>query len=179
MTNRVTVTDDEHYRYTLFREVSLKLGTLDQGLVVFIMLNPSTAEAIEIDPEEDNDRTIKKCKLLARNWGFRRLLVVNLFAYRATKPEDLKKKLEVGEDIVGSRNDDAIREAVIEADRVVCAWGDGGSLLDRGNHVWKMVENVRQPYALGMTKRKQPRHPLSRNPYIPDDAQAIPWNRGT
>ncbi len=73
------------YRYTLSRsldhqgiddEVSQRTG-MPRKRCLFVMLNPSTADA------DTNDPTIEKCIKLARHWGYDRLDVVNLYAYRA------------------------------------------------------------------------------------------------
>lgn len=53
--------------------------------LMFIMLNPSTADADKDDP------TIRKCVGFAQRMGFTGIDVVNLFAYRATAPADLKR----------------------------------------------------------------------------------------
>lgn len=70
---------DEVYRYVLWR-------TWDKSLdaVRFVALNPSTADAHIDDP------TIRRCKSFAARWGFGGLEMVNLFAYRATRPADLR-----------------------------------------------------------------------------------------
>ena len=67
--------DDRLHRYDLHRRV----GESDK-IVTFVMLNPSTAD------EVNNDPTVKRCIEYARGWGFGRLIVVNIFAYRSTAP---------------------------------------------------------------------------------------------
>ena len=81
------------YRYTLTR-----VWSLERGLVLFVGLNPSTADA------ERDDPTVRRCVGYARRWGFGGVLVANLFAYRATDPRDL---LAVSYPI-GPRNDEVI-----------------------------------------------------------------------
>src|SRR6185369_17379869 len=66
------------YRYSLRREWIGGAGT-----VCFIMLNPSTADASVDDP------TIRRCIGFAQRWGYQILEVVNLYAYRATRPRDM------------------------------------------------------------------------------------------
>jgi hypothetical protein len=54
--------------------------------VVFVLLNSSTADATIDDP------TLKKCIMFSKRWGFGAVEIVNLFAFRATKPENLKMR---------------------------------------------------------------------------------------
>lgn len=77
------------YRYSLWRTWDKKLPK-----VMFIMLNPSTADAYEDDP------TIRRCINFAKSWGYGGIVVGNLFAYRATNP----KKLILIDDPSGSAN---------------------------------------------------------------------------
>src|SRR4051812_49823510 len=71
------------YRYVLTRQVG---GGVRRA--TFIMLNPSTADASNDDP------TIRRCIGFAQRWGCGQLAVLNLFAYRATDPADLKRASE-------------------------------------------------------------------------------------
>jgi len=118
--------------------------------VVFIMLNPSTADAARDDP------TIRRCVGFARRWGFGSVEVVNLFAYRATRPAALRR---VG-DPVGRSNDTHILEAVRRARRVVAAWGDQGRLFGRDAEVIDRLRDVARLWCLGTTRLGCPRHPL-------------------
>lgn len=67
--------DDRVYRYQLRR-----CWDVTEPIVAFVMLNPSTADAIEDDP------TVRRCIGFAKNWGYGALLVGNLFAARTTRP---------------------------------------------------------------------------------------------
>ena len=51
--------------------------------VVFIGLNPSTADAALDDP------TIRRCSAFARSWGFDGLIMLNAWAFRSTHPPAL------------------------------------------------------------------------------------------
>jgi len=130
------------YRYSLTRVWNLDLPT-----IVFIGLNPSTADATVDDP------TIRRCSRFARDWRFGRLVVVNLFAYRATDPRILRSV----DDPIGSRNNGAIQAHCLSAQRIVAAWGTHGALAGRAEHVLRFL---RRPYCLGVTKSGSPRHPL-------------------
>lgn len=73
------------YSYRLWR-------TWDESkpLVAFIMLNPST------DDETEDDPTIRRCIGYADDWGFGSLIVGNLFALRATDPQELYQHPRTG-----------------------------------------------------------------------------------
>lgn len=97
------------YRYWLHRPT----GVDNDRICCFVMLNPSTADAIEDDP------TIRRCVAFARDWGYGVLSVRNLFPHRAT---DKKELLVVDDPGGGERGLTELRLAR-SADLVVCAWG--------------------------------------------------------
>jgi len=99
--------------------------------------------------------------------GMGRFTLVNLFAWRATKPSDLRMAIRAGEDIVGRQCDEAITAAVASADVTVAAWGAHGSLLSRDRRVMRLLE---EPLCLGTTTKGQPRHPL----YVSAEAPLVP-----
>ena len=77
----------------------------------------------------------------------------NLFAYRATKPSDLKQAIEP----IGKENDKTITELSKRTDMTVVAWGNDGSLHNRDKEVLKLLTN---PMCLKINKSGQPAHPL-------------------
>lgn len=138
------------YRYTLTRKWNESLTAL-----TFIMLNPSTADATLDDP------TIRRCIGFARERGFGGLLVLNLFAFRATKPTDMK----AARDPVGPDNDGHIIAALTAAGAasspVIAAWGVHGAYNGRDDEVRKLsLECGVNLMCLGSTKGNHPRHPL-------------------
>lgn len=141
------------WRYSLTRE-SAPQG---HGTVAFIGLNPSTAD------ESRDDPTIRRCTGFARGWGFARLEVLNLFAFRSTKPTALL----AADDPVGPENDSTIAEVLGAADLVVCAWG----AFPNGGRSAGVLELVTAPHCLGVTKNGSPRHPL----YVRASADPQPW----
>jgi len=153
-----TFSDCERYRYVLTR-------TWDQAKerVLFIMLNPSTAD------EMKNDPTVERCERRARAMGYGAFRVCNIFAYRATDP----KVMRAESDPVGPLNDEAIVESCSWADRVVCAWGTHGAHLDRGEAVAELVIKAGiEPYHLGLSKENHPKHPL----YISYAQAPVKWS---
>jgi hypothetical protein len=141
------------YRYRLWR-------TLSQGgarsRVLFVMLNPSTADAVTDDP------TLRRCIGFATAWGFARLEVCNLFAYRSSDP----RALRTARDPVGPRNDSVLRQAAQKAELTVVAWGTGGALRQRGAYVATTLLAGCALYCVGHTRAGHPRHPL----YVPKNA---------
>ena len=133
------------YRYLLDRKFSGVGGTM-----LFIMLNPSTADA-ELD-----DPTIRKCIGFAKREGYGSIKVVNLFAWRATQVSDMK----AADAPIGVENDRYIKSEAICADTVVCAWGIHGNYKNRAERVLKMLSDADVPLScLGTTKDKHPKHP--------------------
>ena len=148
------------YRYRLWREVNPLLG---KGTIAFLMLNPSTADAVENDP------TIRRCIGFARTWGFRRLEILNLFAFRSPFPATMKKAHDQKIDVIGPGNDEAIRDIVRKVPIVVAAWGALDDwAVPRGRKVAEMIPRMG---VLGLTKAGHPRHPL----YIRAGVEPIPW----
>jgi hypothetical protein len=127
--------------------------------VVFVMLNPSTADDTNDDP------TIRRCIGFATLWGYGRMIVVNTNPMRSTDPRvcpypDAESMLE---------NDAYLQLAGMQADRIVCAWG---------NHVHPELRlrtlevlSVYALYHLGLTKKEEPRHPL----YLDAETQPTRW----
>lgn len=155
------LSEDGRYRYLLWRLVSPGLAR-----VCFVMLNPSTADA------EHDDPTVRRCLSFAQGLGAGRLDVVNLFAYRATDPRDLRLAVEP----IGLDNHFAVARACRRADIVIAAWGAQAEHPLLARHAADMLVMVRD-YAgarlhhLGLTKGGSPRHPL----YLPRSARPIPW----
>lgn len=138
------ITPDGLYRYVLTRDWS---DGAPLKTVVFIGLNPSTADA-ELD-----DPTIRRCVGFARAWGYNRLLMVNLFAFRATDPADMKRAA----DPEGEFNAPTVGGASHAADLTVVAWGTHGAFRDQGR---RYLTGLKNPYHLGLTKDGFPKHPL-------------------
>jgi hypothetical protein len=149
------------FRYWLTRE-----WDEERDRLLFIMLNPSTADAEEDDP------TIRKCVGFAQRLGYGRLLVVNLYAYRATDP----KALKIAGYPVGPENDTHIKIALNAANGVVCAWGVNARGLSRPAEVLSIIrEHQATPMALRLTDDGIPWHPLM----LPYTCTPVPLSRGT
>lgn len=144
------------WRYLLWRRWG------DGPLANFLMLNPSTADEVKLDP------SCTRARVYAERWGFGALIVTNLFAWRATDPQEMK----AARDPVGRGNDAAILAAAREAKLVVCAWGNHG--LHRGRS-GKVVAKLRSKdvklHVLRINGAGEPAHPL----YLPGSLRVTPW----
>lgn len=145
---------DRIYRYTLWRE-----WLIGDGYVMFIGLNPSTAD------EQRNDPTIRRCISYAQAWGFRGFCMTNLFAFRATDPKEMMCCPEP----IGPYNDQHLLEVGKYASTIVAAWGIHGSHLNRDQEVRKLFPGLQ---CLGVTSLNQPRHPL----YVKASQPLLPYN---
>jgi hypothetical protein len=137
------------YRYRLWRTVSLSFRRL-----LWLCLNSSTADAIVNDP------SVTRMMGFAKQWGFGRMDVVNLFAFRSSNPKAL---LGVA-DPVGPENDNHIAQAVAEAEVIVAGWGSSipRKLLWRRDSVRRLLVG-KTVMCLNKTEEGDPRHPL----YLP------------
>ena len=91
----------------------------------------------------------------AYDWGYKDLIMVNLFAWCATRPEDLKQS----DAPVGPRNLKVIRQSAERADRIVVAWGRDGAYRSQGQAVVELLTDY--PLScFGVTKQHEPLHPL-------------------
>jgi len=147
-----TLSGDRVYRYALTRQWG------DGERVAFIGLNPSTADATTDDP------TIRRCIGFARDWGYDGLVMLNLFAFRATDPAVMM----AAADPVGPENDATIMEYVDSTAVIVAAWGAHGDYRKRGASVRAMIPDLR---CLKLTKNGHPGHPL----YLPKTLLPQPW----
>lgn len=131
------------YRYLLWR-----VWNPDLPLLLWILLNPSTAD------ESSNDPTLRRVQGFSQSFGYGGLEVVNLFALRSPDPRALAQIV----DPVGPENDRYIRGAVVRATKIIAAWGNY-RMLYRRDH-WILSQIAGPIFCLGITRNGNPRHPL-------------------
>jgi hypothetical protein len=145
----------ERYRHSLGRH-----WDRDKGYVLFIGLNPSTADAAKDDP------TIRRCIRFARDWGYGGMKMCNLFDWRATKPKNVPRDSFA----VSEFNDPMLRVSVAQAGIVIAAWGNVPWADARITEVRRTVFcEEKRWYTLGLLKSGFPRHPL----YVPAAAKPV------
>lgn len=131
----------EKYRFSLWRVWD---ETLPQ--CVFVGLNPSTADATKDDP------TIRRCCGFSMSHGYGGLTMLNLWAYRATDPDELSGTVTNEEKI----NEDTIVRICGQVPRVVAAWGSH-AMASRQEAI---IPLVKEWWCLHKTKGGFPGHPL-------------------
>lgn len=160
MRRHATISDCCQFRYRLWRKWAIGSPLL------FVMLNPSTADGLQ------DDATIRRCYGFAARAGFGELEVVNLYAYRATKPAELKAAGYP----VGPENDQHIREAVLDAAAVCVAWGANVAGLSRPAEALTLLRDLGvNVKCLRITRSGYPQHPLM----LPSDCSLQSFNTDT
>lgn len=155
------------YRYTLTRtDHTLPWLQVHSPRLLWIMLNPSTADETQDDP------TIRRVRAFTQRLGFTGFTVVNLYAMRATDPRDLWTATDpVGPDNDATINDEAFT-AYTDGSPIIAAWGANAKPE-------RIAEVLALPFVargdvrcLGVTASGAPRHPL----YLPKSAECVPWS---
>lgn len=147
------------YRYALFR-----LWNLNEPLVMFIGLNPSTAN------EHDNDPTIRRVMKFAFDWGYGGVYMMNLFPLVSTDPAALSNFYSPFHDIEDAENIKWLEKAYDKCEEVIFAWGAFPQAQKKAEQVIKMFPSAK---ALEINQDGSPRHPL----YVKGDRIPIPFVR--
>lgn len=136
-----TISDCGLYRYALWR-----IWDKTKPLVLWIMHNPSTADADKDDP------TIRRIIGFTKSWGYGGFYVGNLSPYRATNPNELEKlSYKI---LVPAENTSAIDEMKRKCELHVLACGVPVKPLQ------KLPITGSDYHYLELTKEGYPRHPL-------------------
>lgn len=151
---------DRVYRYTLWRQWADDLfhNKTKEGYVMFIGLNPSTADETLDDP------TIRKCIGFTKRWGYLAICMTNLFAFRSTDPQVMLS----AQNPVGVANNGWLISIAENAALVVCAWGTNGEFIAQDTRVIGMLR-FKGLKCLRKTKHGHPEHPL----YVPYETALI------
>ena len=149
--------DDRVYRYALWRSWDAKAP-----FVNFVLLNPSTADA-EVD-----DPTVTRLMVRAKKAGFGGVVVTNVYGFRSTDPDVVKKQARAGVDVVGIKNDEAIVKFARKAGAVIIGWGKHCDEVSPGRSafVLGLLQSLGcKIFAVAWNDDGSPRHPL----YVPYD----------
>ena len=145
---KAIISDCNKYRYELHREWDKK-----KKKVLFIMLNPSTADGL------NDDLTTIRCMNFAKKWGYGGIMIGNIYSFRAKRPKDLKKWLNdpaIPLDRGYRTNRVHVEEMAQQADLIICAWGSN----HKGIPKWLKELDVSQHYLELCKDGITPKHPL-------------------
>ncbi len=129
--------------------------------MLFVGINPSTADETEPDP------TVRRCVGFAESWGYGAIMMGNLYAIRDRDPRILQLDDLYARGVDNDRHLTAMAEA---CDLVVAAWGAGRCEPVRRREVIALLRRAKPVHALGLTKDGHPRHPL----FMPSWTTPIP-----
>ena len=160
MDNDCHFSPDRRHRYSLVHRWNPLFG---DRLIMWIGLNPSTADEQRLDP------TLTRIRSFSEREGFDGFLMTNIFGFRATDP----KMMMSAADPVGPENDAALLAAAGRCDRIVAAWGACGKFQARADDAARLLAG-RELWCLGTTQAGFPRHPL----YVAGDQPLVRWNPG-
>jgi hypothetical protein len=148
------------YRYSL----TIPLAETEAGgSCLFVLANPSTA--VVTDGVFQSDPTVTRCINYARAWGFGRVVVANVRAWRETDP----KKVPPDPLAIGPENDEWICGLAAVSHLIVAGWGKLGGA--RGPKVLSVIRDVdKVPHALRLNGDGSPCHPL----YLPSSLKPFP-----
>ena len=147
------------YRYTL-RRIFDQERFESEGACTFICLNPSTAD------ETIDDPTVRRCINFAKEWGYPAFIMLNIFAFRATDPMNMKEHYMYMKDNAFNNdftvNNKAIIDTCKESAIVVAAWGNDGDFLKRGEDLELLLHNYNiNLHCLKINRNsRMPAHPL-------------------
>lgn len=163
MKRKAVISEDGKYRYLLTRDWSTSLIPDTKRDIMFIGLNPSTADATIDDP------TIRRLISFSKGFGYRRMMMLNLFAFRATHPEDMFEEVEP----IGAEADLHIKASSIMSDKVVFCWGNLPEFCrERMEAVIQLIPEEKR-FCFGYTTTGFPKHPL----YLPKTSKLIKYSK--
>lgn len=133
--------------------------------VLFVMLNPSTADA------DNDDATVRWLMGWAERNGFGGIEVCNLYAYRTKSPKELKRAgYPAGEGNLRLLLSTA-KLVDNSGGKVVCAWGAHAEAHWAHSVRLCLEDAAIVPYALKINAGGSPAHPL----YLPGGVEATQW----
>ncbi len=136
------------------------LGTKGQNPLICIGINPSTAEPDRLD------RTLQSVERISINNGFDSFIMFNVYAQRATNPDDMEQCFNSN---LHSENMKAFRYILKQSNYKPKIWAAWGSIIEKRDYlapcVLDMVKIGKEYKSLWFTAGKRsikghPHHPL-------------------
>ena len=143
-------------RYTEFRYI---LGTRGNHPLICIGINPSTARPDQLD------RTLQSVERIAQGNGFDSFIMFNVYAQRATSPDDMPQAMNRR---LHEENMKAFRY-ILDASEKPVVWAAWGSIIEKRAYLKSCLEdmirigqeyNARWVRCGAISKKGHPHHPL-------------------
>ena len=159
------------YAPNFYSEYRYILGTRGKKPLVCIGINPSTAKP------DDLDNTLKSVERIAQGNGFDSFIMFNVYAQRATKPDDMEK---VCNQALHRENLEAFRY-VLSLSPETSVWAAWGAIIEKRDYLTDCLRDMlavgqelgAQWYCAGaISKKGHPHHPL----YLRKDEKLRPFD---
>ncbi len=159
------------YAPSFYSEYRYILGTRGKNPLICIGINPSTAKP------DDLDNTLKSVERIAHGNGFDSFLMFNVYAQRATSPDDMEKQCNLR---LHRENLEAFRY-VLSISQNPAVWAAWGAIIEKRKYLPGCVRDMvklGQEYgaswycAGAITKKGHPHHPL----YLKKDEKLKPFD---
>ena len=159
------------YAPNFYSEYRYILGTRGKRPLICIGINPSTAQPGALD------NTLKSVERIALGNGFDSFIMFNVYAQRATKPDDMERQCNLH---LHQENMEAFRYvlSISEQPTVWAAWGAIIEKRDYLAHCVRDMVEIGQRYgaswqcAGAISKKGHPHHPL----YLRKDEKLRPFD---
>lgn len=159
------------YAPNFYSEYRYILGTRGKNPLICIGINPSTAEP------DNLDNTLKSVERIALGNGFDSFIMFNVYAQRATSPDDMEKQCNPA---LHKENLEAFRY-VLSISEKPTVWAAWGAIIEKRGYLADCVRDmvqIGQHYgaswvcAGAITKKGHPHHPL----YLRKDETVKPFD---
>jgi len=159
------------YAPNFYSEYRYILGTRGKNPLICIGINPSTAKPDALD------NTLKSVERIALGNGFDSFIMFNVYAQRATSPDDMEKQCNA---LLHQENLKAFRY-VLSLSEKPAVWAAWGAIIEKRKYLPDCVRDMLQAgaefgaqwYCAGaITKKGHPHHPL----YLRKDEKIRPFD---
>ena len=147
------------YAPNFYSEYRYILGTRGKNPLICVGINPSTAKP------DDLDNTLKSVQRIAAGNGFDSFLMFNVYAQRATRPDDMERQCNLR---LHEENMKAFRYLLSISDKPA-VWAAGGAIIEKRRYLPECVADmlaISREYdarwfcAGPISKKGHPHHPL-------------------
>ena len=159
------------YAPNFYSEYRYILGSRGKNPLICIGINPSTAEP------DNLDNTLKSVERIAHGNGFDSFIMFNVYAQRATSPDDMEKECNL---LLHRENLEAFRY-VLSISEKPTVWAAWGAIIEKRKYLPDCVRdmlNAGEEFgaswvcAGAITKKGHPHHPL----YLRKDEKIRPFD---